>query len=107
MCCVVVCLAGLLPWWPALAPDLVAVTGDLVDGSVAALGDEVEPFAGLRAAHGVWFVTGNHDHYSGARAWARALSLNGVMKACSDGSCAAIRASAASVTSSGDSSRRR
>jgi predicted MPP superfamily phosphohydrolase len=55
----------------ALMPDLVAVTGDLVDGSVRALADEVAPFSGLRAPHGVWFVTGNHDHYSGADAWAR------------------------------------
>jgi predicted MPP superfamily phosphohydrolase len=53
----------------ALEPDLVAVTGDLVDGSVRKLADEVAPLAGLRARHGVFFVTGNHDHYSGARAW--------------------------------------
>jgi predicted MPP superfamily phosphohydrolase len=49
--------------------DLVAVTGDLVDGGVRQLRDEVAPFAELRARHGVFFVTGNHDHYSGARAW--------------------------------------
>ena len=54
----------------ALEADLVAVTGDLVDGSVKRLAGEVAPFAGLRARHGVFFVTGNHDHYSGARAWA-------------------------------------
>jgi uncharacterized protein len=53
----------------ALAPDLVAVTGDLVDGSVARLRDEVEPFGALRARHGVFFVTGNHDWYSGAVEW--------------------------------------
>ena len=53
----------------ALAPDLVAVTGDLVDGSVAQLRDEVAPFADLRARHGVYFVTGNHDWYSGAADW--------------------------------------
>jgi predicted MPP superfamily phosphohydrolase len=53
----------------ALAPDLVAVTGDLVDGGVHQLADEVAPLAGLRARHGVYFVTGNHDHYSGARSW--------------------------------------
>ena len=57
----------------ALAPDLVAVTGDLVDGSVARLREEVAPFAGLRARHGVWFVTGNHDWYSGAEAWLAAV----------------------------------
>jgi len=57
----------------ALAPDLVAVTGDLVDGSVARLREEVAPFAGLRARHGVFFVTGNHDWYSGAEAWVAAV----------------------------------
>jgi len=53
----------------ALAPDLVVVTGDLVDGSVRRLGDEVAPLAALRAPHGVFFVTGNHDFYSGADDW--------------------------------------
>jgi uncharacterized protein len=52
-----------------LAPDLIAVTGDLVDGSLRRIGDEVAPFAVLRAPHGVFFVTGNHDHYSGADQW--------------------------------------
>jgi predicted MPP superfamily phosphohydrolase len=53
----------------ALAPDLIAVTGDLVDGPVSRLADEVAPFAGLRARHGTFFVTGNHDHYSGVAGW--------------------------------------
>jgi predicted MPP superfamily phosphohydrolase len=53
----------------ALAPDLIAVTGDLVDGSVKHLGAEVAPFAALRAEHGTFFVTGNHDYYSGADPW--------------------------------------
>jgi predicted MPP superfamily phosphohydrolase len=62
----------------ALAPDLVAVTGDLVDGSAARLADEVAPFAGLRARHGVFFVTGNHDHLSGARSWVEVVSRLGM-----------------------------
>ncbi len=53
----------------ALEPDLIAITGDLVDGSVKKLRDEVTPFGDLRARHGVFFVTGNHDHYSGAEGW--------------------------------------
>ena len=53
----------------ALRPDLVAITGDLVDGDVAHIGDEVAPLTALHAAHGVYFVTGNHDYYSGADAW--------------------------------------
>jgi uncharacterized protein len=53
----------------ALAPDLIAVTGDLVDGSVRTAGAAAAPLAGLAARHGVFFVTGNHDYYSGADAW--------------------------------------
>jgi hypothetical protein len=53
----------------ALEPDLVAITGDLVDGSVAELAAQVEPLKDLRARHGVFFVTGNHEYYSGADEW--------------------------------------
>jgi uncharacterized protein len=53
----------------ALEPDLVAVTGDLVDGRVSHLIDEVAPFAAISAPYGVYFVTGNHDYYSGAQDW--------------------------------------
>lgn len=53
----------------ALEPDLIALTGDLVDGPVKHLKDDVAPFADLRARHGVYFVTGNHDYYSGADPW--------------------------------------
>jgi hypothetical protein len=52
-----------------LAPDLIVITGDLVDGPVAKLADEVAPLASLRARHGVFFVTGNHEYYSGVDAW--------------------------------------
>jgi uncharacterized protein len=53
----------------ALAPDVVAVTGDLVDGPVRALRDEVAPLAELRATHGVYYVTGNHEYYWGGPEW--------------------------------------
>ena len=53
----------------ALAPDLIAVTGDLVDGPVKDLAPHVAPFGELKAPHGVFFVTGNHDYYSGADPW--------------------------------------
>jgi predicted MPP superfamily phosphohydrolase len=53
----------------ALAPDLIVITGDLVDGSVDELRALVEPLANLRAPDGVFFVTGNHEYYSGADAW--------------------------------------
>ncbi|MCH0539353.1 metallophosphoesterase [Streptomyces sp. MUM 203J] len=50
-------------------PDLVAVVGDLVDGSVADLGPAAEPLARLRARYGSFFVTGNHEYFSGAEEW--------------------------------------
>jgi predicted MPP superfamily phosphohydrolase len=62
----------------ALAPDLVVITGDLVDGSVEQLGDLVEPLRDLRARDGVYFVTGNHEYYSGADAWIAHLATVGV-----------------------------
>ena len=52
-----------------LKTDLIAVTGDLVDGSVQQLSRHTAPLAGLAAPHGVYFVTGNHEYYSGERAW--------------------------------------
>lgn len=53
----------------ALKPDLIAVTGDLVDGSVARLAPHVAPLGELSARHGVYCVTGNHEYYSGVDAW--------------------------------------
>lgn len=50
-------------------PDLIAVVGDLVDGTVENLGSAAEPLARLRARHGSFFVTGNHEYFSGADAW--------------------------------------
>ncbi|MGY0060891.1 metallophosphoesterase [Streptomyces sp. LZ34] len=50
-------------------PDMIAVVGDLVDGSVEDLGPAAEPLRGLRARHGAYFVTGNHEYFSGADQW--------------------------------------
>ncbi|MEW2413614.1 metallophosphoesterase [Streptomyces sp. NPDC046866] len=50
-------------------PDLIAVVGDLVDGTVHDLGPAAEPLRGLRARHGAYFVTGNHEYFSGAAPW--------------------------------------
>jgi len=62
----------------ALAPELVVITGDLVDGTVDRLRDLVEPLRGLVARDGVYFVTGNHEYYSGADAWIAHLRAMGV-----------------------------
>ncbi|MFP3558968.1 metallophosphoesterase [Paraburkholderia sp. SIMBA_049] len=52
-----------------LEPDLIAVTGDVVDGSVEHLADHTRPLSRLSARHGAYLVTGNHEYYSGAHAW--------------------------------------
>lgn len=53
----------------ALDADAIAITGDLVDGPVAKLREHVAPLAELRARHGVFFVTGNHEYYAGVDEW--------------------------------------
>lgn len=63
----------------ALAPDIVVITGDLVDGSVERLRDAVAPFGQLRAKHGVFFVTGNHEYFSGVDAWVTHLRTLGIV----------------------------
>jgi len=52
-----------------LDADMIAVTGDLVDGSVAHLAEHTEPLSRLSARHGSYFVTGNHEYYSGVLGW--------------------------------------
>lgn len=52
-----------------LDADLIAVTGDLVDGSVPDLSRHIAPLGRLSARHGTFLVTGNHEYYSGERAW--------------------------------------
>jgi len=61
-----------------LQADMVAVTGDLVDGTVADLAAHVAPLADLSSTHGTYFVTGNHEYYSGAHAWINELRRLGL-----------------------------
>jgi predicted MPP superfamily phosphohydrolase len=63
----------------ALQADLVAITGDVVDGDVPSLQAHVAPLQQLQAREGVALVLGNHELYSGAHAWVtefRRLGLN-------------------------------
>jgi len=62
----------------ALVPDLIALTGDLVDGHVNSLRDDVAPLSELHAPHGIFAVTGNHEYYSGADAWIAELTRMGI-----------------------------
>jgi predicted MPP superfamily phosphohydrolase len=62
----------------ALQPDILVITGDMVDGSVADLGGSVAGLAALRARFGTYFVTGNHDYGSGDREWVAFLEQHGI-----------------------------
>jgi uncharacterized protein len=62
----------------ALKPDLIVITGDLVDGGVAELANDVAPIAQLKARFGVYFVTGNHEYYSGVTPWLEHLRGMGI-----------------------------
>jgi predicted MPP superfamily phosphohydrolase len=61
-----------------LKADLIAVTGDLVDGSVQQLSTHTAPLSRLTARHGAYFVTGNHEYYSGERAWTHEIRRLGI-----------------------------
>lgn len=61
-----------------LLPDVIAVVGDLVDGSVEQLRPAVAPMANLRARFGTFFVTGNHEYYSGVGPWTAELERIGM-----------------------------
>jgi len=72
-------LRGVVAKTNALAPDLVAVTGDMIDGTPAALAAEIAPLAELRAKHGVYGVTGNHEYYFGAQEWLPVFQRVGIV----------------------------
>jgi predicted MPP superfamily phosphohydrolase len=62
----------------SLNADLVAITGDLVDGPVDSLGPLVDGLQNLRSTYGTYFVTGNHEYYSGASGWIEKLRSLGI-----------------------------
>ena len=62
----------------ALEPDLIVLTGDIVDGHVHELARQVEPLRELRAKDGVYAVTGNHEYYWNADAWLAHLGSLGI-----------------------------
>jgi predicted MPP superfamily phosphohydrolase len=63
----------------SLAPDIVAVTGDLIDGALEAHRDDVAPLAGVKAPMGAYYVIGNHELYWGAREWAAYVGSLGLI----------------------------
>jgi len=72
-------VSGVVERVRALRPDLVAITGDLVDGTVDELREHVAPLSRLAEARlGVYFSTGNHEYYSGVDDWLRYLPTLGI-----------------------------
>ncbi len=57
----------------ALKPDLVVITGDLVDGSVRARANDVRSLGQLQAPDGVIAITGNHEYYGQYAQWMQAF----------------------------------
>ncbi len=61
-----------------LKPDMIAITGDIADGPLENLIDEISPLKNLKAKKGVYFVTGNHEYYNGVKKWTRAIAESGI-----------------------------
>jgi predicted MPP superfamily phosphohydrolase len=63
----------------AQQPDVVAIVGDLMDGSLPELREDVAPLGDLVSRQGAFFVTGNHEYLvSDTDAWLRHLPTLGV-----------------------------
>jgi hypothetical protein len=58
--------------------DVVCIVGDMVDGTVEELGRSAEPLRDIRSRHGAYFVTGNHEYYSGFAPWIDEVARLGV-----------------------------
>ena len=70
-------VAALVEKTNALEADAIAITGDLIDGYVDELRDQVAPISGLRARDGVFYVTGNHEYYWRASEWVQEIERLG------------------------------
>ena len=71
-------LLGIVERSNELRPDMVAITGDLIDGLTWQLQEDVAPLTQLHSRHGSFFVTGNHEYYWDAKAWCALLKTLGV-----------------------------
>lgn len=62
----------------SLKPNIIALTGDFVDGHVEQLKNDVAPLSKLKSTHGNFSVTGNHEYYSGAKEWIEEFTNLGI-----------------------------
>lgn len=69
---------GMVAQVNGLNPDIVCITGDLADGPVHELRHAIEPLSHIKAKHGVFFVTGNHEYYNNVDEWLAAVTALGV-----------------------------
>lgn len=53
----------------ALEPDLIVITGDLIDGDLDVRQADVAPLQVLSAPDGVYTIPGNHEYYFGYPEW--------------------------------------
>lgn len=63
----------------ALKPDLIAITGDLIEGDICDNPGFCENFKRLKAVHGIVAITGNHEFYAGIENFLR-LAINSNIK---------------------------
>ncbi|MGV3666450.1 MAG: metallophosphoesterase [Leptospira bouyouniensis] len=59
-------------------PDVVVITGDLVDGPAATLKHHLKPLADIKSKYGTFYVTGNHEYYSGVLPWLPEIEALGI-----------------------------
>lgn len=71
----------------SLNPDVIFITGDLMDGSVNQLKKEIAPLEQLIAKYGIFYITGNHEYYSGPTNWKKHFSEKFKWKVISNSSC--------------------
>ncbi|MBC7713791.1 MAG: metallophosphoesterase, partial [Rhizobacter sp.] len=62
----------------ALNPDIVVITGDIIDGQVENIAEDLIPLKELKSKHGTFFTTGNHEYYWNSREWSDYISSLGI-----------------------------
>ena len=78
----------------ALDPDLVVLTGDMIDGPPDTLKDQMAPLGKLTAGYGVFGVTGNHEYYFRADQWLTVFKTLGVVMLSNDHKTLSVRGGA-------------
>jgi predicted MPP superfamily phosphohydrolase len=62
-----------------LGVDLIAITGDLIDGSLDERRADIEPLRDLKAPDGVYVISGNHEYIFGYSTWMAHFAALGLL----------------------------